>query len=127
MQFGIHPFSSHLDDSEVWKLSRTWISNCMSRHVRCRPKRAVPNVVFAARQMSLELCIGPRNLAVSFPTRLIDLGNVEDTSIRPRLVIRDLDRDHSWTVAAYMTLSHCWGRCDRLKLLSDNIELLRNS
>jgi len=65
-----------------------------------------------------------------FPTRLIDLGpNTghlnDNTILRPRLVIRDVDFDQSWTLSSYMTLSHCWGRCDTLKLTKDNIERLK--
>src|SRR3569833_960270 len=126
MQFGIRPCSRHLDDSEVWKLSRMWLSNCMSQHVRCRPKKAAPNVVFSRGMMDLELCVSPRNLARSFPTRLIDLGNVQAPTLRPRLVLRDVDFDHTWTVTSYKTLSHCWGKCNRLELRKDNFEAIRN-
>jgi hypothetical protein len=127
MQFGIRQFSHHLDDPEVWKLSRIWINNCMSNHVRCRPKANVPNSVFAQNSMNPEVGVIPRNIARSFPTRLIDLGNVEDATIRPRLVIRDIDFNDDWKVAAYMTLSHCWGKCHMVELCSHNIELFRNS
>ncbi|KAH7310136.1 heterokaryon incompatibility protein-domain-containing protein [Rhexocercosporidium sp. MPI-PUGE-AT-0058] len=85
-------------------LAAQWLKGCVEDHAACRE---VP---------------GPSNW---LPSRLIDVGPC-DGSQPPRLVLRR--EIHTVTTDAcppYFALSHRWGQSRVLKLLTSNIELLR--
>jgi hypothetical protein len=63
MHFGLHQFREHLDDPEFWKLSRTWINDCTSNHVRSCPKATVPGAVYSQYLMGREVGITVSNWA----------------------------------------------------------------
>lgn len=58
-----------------------------------------------------------------FPKRLLDLGSTNENGTI-KLVTR-IPGD-KMLAASYATVSHCWGKAKTLKLLSNNIETLKN-
>jgi Heterokaryon incompatibility protein (HET) len=105
--------SDNTESQISWRLITKWIDDCLRDHSQCS----------AGRNRSWK------------PTRLVDLG--EDASkLQPRLIISndhftktsngdepypDNSSDH------YVTLSHCWGRIEILRLLRGELETLRKS
>jgi hypothetical protein len=85
--------------AETLSLAKNWIADCTANHQRC-------NIVIGEK---------PR-----YPTRLLNFGLVDDSHTCCRLV------ETSTTVldGPYMTLSHCWGLADCLKLTTDNYDQL---
>ena len=55
-----------------------------------------------------------------FPTRLLDLDSSGRTTDLHLMVSENSQPD-----GPYMTLSHCWGKAEVLKLTSKNIEKLK--
>ncbi len=82
-------------------LARKWIHNCISNHSKCgHPAKDKP----------------------WFPSRLIELGQV-DTEAKARLHISSKGAPKG----PYMTLSHCWGNAQFLKLLVHNVEAMEKN
>ena len=86
-------------------LAREWLSQCTRHHDRCR----------SSKDMTTE----------SYPTRLIDVG--DDEGLLPVRLVVTADLATGGPRPRYLTLSHCWGGADILKLLSNNIEDLRSN
>lgn len=79
---------------ETMSTARHWIDTCKSRHRHCNS--------------SLE--------PGQCPTRLLDCGPFGDPSVSCRLI----ETGTTNLKEPYMTLSHCWGNVDCLKLTMDN-------
>lgn len=62
------------------------------------------------------------------PTRLLDLGNNNDSSESIRLIITDPSPNsgNELSLASYATLSHCWGTNEFLKLTKGTLDKLCN-
>ena len=82
-------------------LAKIWLTECVENHSECRRDQETPFV----------------------PTRLIDV--TEDESSDWRLHIPNEDNTMAVTLV-YMTLSHCWGKLEFLRLLSSNIDTLKS-
>ncbi|KAI5918040.1 heterokaryon incompatibility protein-domain-containing protein [Camillea tinctor] len=89
-------------------LAREWLKQCVSRHQNCS---------------AVSKLFSPTH---GYPTRLIDVGAPHDHDVM-RLVLTDevAKSQHANSKPEYLTLSHCWGGADILKLLSHNIKKLR--
>jgi Heterokaryon incompatibility protein (HET) len=91
-----------------------WLSNCVQNHPEC--------------------CTLPSESW--FPTRLIDLGP-PSSNFTPRLIIThehpafqvfaNSPRIKGLSRPVYATLSHCWGKLQPLKLLTSNIDDMKQS
>ena len=88
--------SDYLTSNQV--LAKRWFQLCSSTHSRCRPISCDSN----------------------FPTRLLDLDACE-THASVRVTVTDTNPREG----EYMTLSHCWGAAQFIKLQRSNIEELR--
>jgi hypothetical protein len=75
--------SSSTDSPQSWELIGRWLNQCIHKHDRCS-------------RASLEPWI---------PTRLLDIGNSEDSLVR----LLDCDETRLLSKLSYATLSHCWG------------------
>lgn len=81
--------------AETLSLAEQWIANCVANHPQC-------NTITGRERW--------------YPTRLLDCGPLENPDSRCCLVeTRTTALDEP-----YMTLSHCWGLTDCLKLTSNN-------
>ncbi|KAH7073510.1 heterokaryon incompatibility protein [Paraphoma chrysanthemicola] len=81
--------------AETLSIARNWIEECSAKHQQCN--------TFMREQGW-------------YPTRLLDCGPFEDSEQCCRLIETDTISFNG----PYMTLSHCWGRTDCLKLTTDN-------
>ncbi|KAF2679231.1 heterokaryon incompatibility protein [Lentithecium fluviatile CBS 122367] len=81
--------------AETLFIARSWIEECAAKHQRCN--------AFTGEQ---GWC----------PTRLLDCGPFKNSEPCCRLI----ETDSISLNGPYMTLSHCWGRTDCLKLTTDN-------
>ena len=85
--------------NQYWRLARGWLSECLSHHTRCNHVTSVEDY---------------------YPTRLIDLrGNSSDCELRLYSTSND------WIKEPYMTLSHCWGKAQFLRLTSSTHDRLQ--
>jgi hypothetical protein len=82
-------------------LARHWLSACLHDHEACQQE-----------------C----NSVSTIPSRLIDVGSAPHYD-----TVRLRSRDEFEKKPAYLTLSHCWGGADILRLLSSNTELFFES
>ncbi|KAI1453761.1 heterokaryon incompatibility protein-domain-containing protein [Annulohypoxylon moriforme] len=85
---------SSTDNRQAWELCRSWIRNCIKNHDRCKGFR----------------------LGKWWPTRLLYVGRLDSSNIQ--LHLTSVKRPEG----SYMTLSHCWGRGEMLKLEKNNLE-----
>lgn len=86
------PSSDSTASAESWDTVVGWLEKCQTQHAKCPSRHWSPSW---------------------YPTRLLDLGRVDDDVSMLRLVItRDVDMCGS----PYVTLSHRWGSSDILKL-----------
>ena len=75
-----------------WRLAKGWLSECLSHHTRCKHVTSVEDY---------------------YPTRLIDVRvNNSDSELRLCSTNNGASRE------PYMTLSHCWGKAQFLRLTS---------
>ena len=79
-------------------LVKHWLSDCQANHPGCTPN--------ADAQQHL-------------PMRVIDVGKIGDASVRLHV------SDRSVSYSRYITLSHCWGDADFMKLTTENEMSLR--
>ncbi|KAG1734441.1 heterokaryon incompatibility protein-domain-containing protein [Suillus paluster] len=84
-----------------FNLAREWLQQCLQKHHKCM------ETVRAAR-------------TTNGPSRLIDVGC--DDGVEPRVVI---SQELGETRLEYLTLSHCWGGAEILRLLKENIDSLK--
>ena len=89
------PPGDYLTSNQI--LAKRWFQLCSSTHSRCKPKSRGTN----------------------FPTRLLDLDACE-THASVRVTVTDTNPREG----EYMTLSHCWGAAQFIKLQRSNIEEL---
>ncbi|RSL37837.1 hypothetical protein CEP53_015447, partial [Fusarium sp. AF-6] len=80
--------------SETLSLAQNWIADCVANHQQCKS---------VARKSW-------------YPTRLLDCGSAKDLDPWCRLI----ETKNFAFDGPYMTLSHCWGLVDCLKLTTDN-------
>lgn len=92
--------SKSLSNEEPTALAREWLRQCNERH----------------RKYSLAVALA--RPGHGYPTRLIDVGNGQEKSLQIRLVITKELR----TEPEYLTLSHCWGNAEIMKLFLGNID-----
>ena len=82
-----------------WKLAKGWLSECLSHHTRCKHVTSVE-----------DYC----------PTRLIDVrANSSDCELRLYSTSNGPIKE------PYMTLSHCWGKAQFLRLTSSTHDRLQ--
>lgn len=74
---------------------------------------------------SHDLCNRPRiqEARSKLPTRLLDIGEAPESQIRLLLKPEDVATQLG---GQYVTLSHCWGNAEYLKLTSATIDRLTN-
>ena len=99
--------SDNTDSHFSWQLVRKWIGTCVESHLRCNE-------------------LGDLSWK---PTRLLDLGKHSE-ELQVRLIISKEHFSKTNTkgdgyvnnlLERYMTLSHCWGSIDILRLLTRNL------
>ncbi len=84
---------------QYWKLAKGWLSECSSHHTRCKHVTSVENY---------------------YPTRLIDVrANGSDCKLRLYSTINRPIKE------PYMTLSHCWGNSQFLRLTNSTSDRLQ--
>ncbi|KAE9381914.1 HET-domain-containing protein [Stipitochalara longipes BDJ] len=90
-----HAPPAYSNSPETWKLIRTWLQNCTEEH-------------------STEPPVEPGEL----PDRIIDVGRAGDSEINLRLlpILPEAER-----TSRYLTLSHCWGSAQILKLTQSSL------
>ncbi|PMD42244.1 HET-domain-containing protein [Hyaloscypha variabilis F] len=93
-----HKIRANTDSECTTSLAQQWLSNCQANHPECNRNVNVHNVL---------------------PLRVIDVGKIGDPSVC--LSVSDLSHPYG----KYITLSHCWGDSDVLKLTTDNEMALR--
>lgn len=95
-------FASNTASEPCWKLAKQWLSSCLTNHTRC------------TRFLS----------ATPFhPTRLVEIAPLASAS-NDELHLR-IAGEYSPEVP-YVTLSHCWGKSDFLKLTKTTSQRLRD-
>jgi hypothetical protein len=95
-----HSASGNTGSHEAMTLAQTWLTECVENHSECRRIQEIPYL----------------------PTRLIDVTEGESSDWR--LYIPSEDKTMAVPLS-YMTLSHCWGKLEFLRLLSNNIDTLK--
>jgi hypothetical protein len=117
----MQPYSAKVGDmgsstgsEHSWQQINTWLEDCDENHPGCRS----PSV------------------SLWKPNRLLDLGNDEHQSIRLVVSEKHFESNASLsqvspsrqnTESRYMTISHCWGTSDILRLLSSNAVFFQQS
>ncbi|KAL3295136.1 heterokaryon incompatibility protein, partial [Colletotrichum asianum] len=89
------PLAEITSSKDALLQAKKWCDECVQGHTRCR---ASANATW-------------------YPTRLVDFGSRETSCSHFRLV--QPSKEH--LTGPYMTLSHCWGQADCLKLTTDNL------
>jgi hypothetical protein len=85
---------------EVFAMASNWISTCLKNHEKCKSASPKPEW---------------------YPTRLLD---VDPPGLPPDSVCL-VETEHEAISEGYMTLSHCWGNLDHLKLTRKTYNTLR--
>lgn len=78
-------------------MAEEWISNCVKNHSECNDINTEGDW---------------------YPTRLLDCGSIANTDPRCTLI----ETKSNLVTGPYMTLSHCWGLVDCMKLTTDNYD-----
>ncbi|KAK1852015.1 hypothetical protein CCHR01_05351 [Colletotrichum chrysophilum] len=86
--------------SETIATAKGWINKCIESHEPCSQ-------------------ISPTD-DQWYPTRLLDCGSPNDSSVQCRIIDTSISKLHG----PHMTLSHCWGSVDCLRLTAGNYESL---
>ncbi|KAI0592926.1 heterokaryon incompatibility protein-domain-containing protein [Biscogniauxia sp. FL1348] len=90
-------------------LGREWLKQCIDRHQSCSAASKI---------------ISPTH---GYPTRLIDVGAAGSQGVLKLVLTSEAEKSQPNSKPLYLTLSHCWGGAEILKLLEGNIEKLRNA
>ncbi|KAN0102044.1 HET domain containing protein [Hyaloscypha variabilis] len=98
LQWLEHKITAHTDSEGTTNLVQHWLSHCQANHPECNRNANVQNVL---------------------PLRVINVGKIGDPSVC--LSVSDLPLRYG----NYITLSHCWGDADILKLKIENEAALR--
>ncbi|KAF1731244.1 hypothetical protein CRV24_009323 [Beauveria bassiana] len=101
MNKGCGTLSSHTNSNATLTLARRWITDCAAHHQQCKT---------SSRENRF------------YPTRLLDCGSPGASDIRCHLIEPSI----AATDEPYITLSHCWGVTDSLKLTTENYGQLLN-
>ena len=102
---GVWEPPSNVRDTRLSALVSTWFHECNTNHASCKLQTMSNRPRFQ-------------------PTRLLDLSDVNSCG-RIKLVTRPSD-DTVPPVVHYAAVSHCWGKAKTLKLMSTNIDSLRD-
>lgn len=78
----------------TFELAKQWIKRCLSKHTACNQIESSPSLL---------------------PTRILDVGSLDETDVVRIYACDELDIS-----PGYLTLSHCWGGKDTLKLTFDS-------
>ena len=103
-EIGLIDFFSYQNDlmnlmNHYWKLANGWLSECLSHHTKCKNVHGVDNYC---------------------PTRLIEVrANSPDCELRLYL------KSNGSIKEPYMTLSHCWGSSQFLRLTTSTRDQLQ--
>ncbi|KAH6972470.1 heterokaryon incompatibility protein [Ilyonectria sp. MPI-CAGE-AT-0026] len=81
--------------AKTFSLAKNWITDCAANHQQCN--KATPGKGW-------------------YPTRLLELGSPD----RPGRHWRLIETNHVAVEGPYITLSHCWGSAECMKLTTDN-------
>ncbi|KAL9616971.1 MAG: hypothetical protein Q9160_008198 [Pyrenula sp. 1 TL-2023] len=95
----LQPPGQRTDSDSTWIQAQEWLTKCISHHTRCRPS----------------------SVSVFYPTRLIQL---DETAGDPSL--RVVHTQEARIQSPYMTLSHCWGSANFVKLTTLTYQRLTN-
>lgn len=91
---------STTDASEILQLAKGWLRTCLETHQSCR------------------VCFQPPREKPYSPTRLINIkatgGRLRSISL---VIVREID-----SLNDYLTLSHCWGSSDIIRLTESSLE-----
>jgi hypothetical protein len=87
------PISTQSDAS--FEIASSWLTECLATHVQCQQQ--------------------PHNAQNALPSRLLDVGAQQNPQVLRLRETRSLG-----TNIAYLTLSHCWGKTDSLKLTCES-------
>jgi hypothetical protein len=89
----------------LWELGKRWIQECQTTHQRCREREARPRVLNLYNKTNF------------YPTRLIQVKATGNSVESIRLVVSsDFNRS-----VPYLTLSHCWGGANIIRLTEDTL------
>ncbi|KAF8551532.1 HET-domain-containing protein [Imleria badia] len=88
-----------LSSDASFALAREWLQQCLHRHPKCSQAAASAQKIY--------------------PSRLIDVG--DGLKVPTRVVVT---QELNTSELRYLTLSHCWGGADILRLLTDNVDKL---
>ncbi len=88
------------ESEKSWSQVVEWMTDCAQRHPKC-----------VRRHMSQDFV----------PTRLLDVGSLR--SPWPPEAVRVVETAAEGIHAPYVTLSHCWGVKDFVRLKDDNLDL----
>jgi hypothetical protein len=97
------------DARPILALAKSWIDSCQSTHVKCsaRDERLAHRSLFEPAGYN--------------PTRLLQVSGSATTLIRARLVLgTELTKG-----VQYLTLSHCWGDADIIRLTIRSLEAFK--
>jgi Heterokaryon incompatibility protein (HET) len=97
---GCYSPSIQTDSLSSWTVAKTWINDCLDNHSECK------NDPMAS---------------IFFPTRLLDLG-FSNKVAGIQIIVSEERKPHG----PYMTLSHCWGQAEVLKLTRENLDNLKS-
>ncbi|KAL6407060.1 heterokaryon incompatibility protein [Ilyonectria robusta] len=87
--------SGNTMSAKTFSLAKNWIKDCVANHQQC-------NKVTPGKRW--------------YPTRLLELGSPD----RPGRHWRLIETNHVAVEGPYITLSHCWGSAECMKLTTDN-------
>ena len=91
--------SHNTSSEECWNIATQWMSRCLYTHTRCH-----------------------ETLERSWlPTRLLQVSRDESSEMKVRLICTAAEPPMQ---RRYMTLSHCWGRAQIVKLLRSNFDMM---
>ncbi|KAK2008908.1 heterokaryon incompatibility protein [Colletotrichum eremochloae] len=93
-------FGAGTDSDQTLRQMRAWMDDCVNHHPECTRRH------------------GSRDFV---PTRVLDVGDPEDTTWPPSHV-RVVNTKETPIRAPYLTLSHCWGDGSFVQLTADNLD-----
>lgn len=94
--------SSKNNEREEVELAGRWLQTCLAEHEQCKARQASSASSFGA----------------SIPTRLIKITS-SGTNVESICIVSRPESESS--VTAYLTLSHCWGGANIVKLKQENL------
>ncbi|KAG7041000.1 heterokaryon incompatibility protein, partial [Colletotrichum scovillei] len=93
--YSLKTYSESTSSQQTFAQVDSWFQDCKNNHEKCR-----------------EVATDPK----WYPTRLIDIGPLDTSSLVCRIINTGDETPHG----PYMTLSHCWGSINGLTLTKSN-------